>query len=97
VFAEQPRAPARIRTWPIGRWLREYLDPIARGVDCHEAEADQSAKPVDMSVALLLTMRIVPLSWSYCTRRENFDARVRVFAAIHEKPQRAEARISVCC
>jgi hypothetical protein len=48
-------------------------------------------------VALLLTMRIVPLSWSYCTRRENFDARVRVYAAIHEKPQRAEARISVCC
>jgi hypothetical protein len=44
MFAEQSRAPMVIRSRSVGPGFGQYFDPVAYGVDGHQAQTDQPAK-----------------------------------------------------
>jgi hypothetical protein len=52
MFAEQSPAPALIGSRPIGPGFGKHLDPVARGVDGHQTEADQSAEAVHTPISI---------------------------------------------
>jgi hypothetical protein len=80
MLADQPRAPALIGSRPIRPGFGKHLDRTAFGIDCHQTETDQSAKPAHTRI---------PVASAPC-RRHGKPHFVRRAHAVHSLKQQIE-------